>query len=31
MFSDSENTLREQYLTLEERNLLEHIHKQIPQ
>jgi hypothetical protein len=27
MFSDSENTLREQYLTQEERNLLQRIHK----
>jgi hypothetical protein len=31
MFSDSENTLREQYLTQEEMSLLQLIHKQIPQ
>jgi len=31
MFSDPENTMREQYLTQEERNLLQLIHKQITQ
>lgn len=31
MLSDSENILREQYLSPEERDLLQLIHKQIPQ
>jgi hypothetical protein len=31
MLSDSQNSLREQYLTQEERNLLQLIHNQIPQ
>jgi len=30
MLLDSENILREQYLTSEERDLLQHLHKQIP-